>query len=122
MPAGLFSIELADDHGNSSFTGGGVDWSGLKENENYSLVNVCYKGHGGFTSLAVSYFSGFVLDVLGLDTTELGVFLLFGCEMSPTLNMGTTCELLSSRNEALDFIFNNKMAAWSQAGKGGAVT
>lgn len=85
-------------------------------------MNVCYKGHGGFTSLAGRYFSGLVLDVLGLDTTELGMLLLFGCEMSPMLNMGTTCELLSPRNEALDFIFNNKMAAWGQAGKGGGVT
>lgn len=68
-----------------------MEW--IERNENNSSMNVCYKGHRGFTSLAASYFSGSIF--LDLFQRNLGM-LLFGCGMTLMRKMETICGLLSS--------------------------
>lgn len=66
------------------------------------------KGRKRFTSLAASYFSGLALDLCVLVTTEPGGAYLWLLDTSKAKNGGNTCELLSSKNEFLGFIFNNR--------------
>lgn len=78
--------------------------------------------HRSFTSLSARYFSILAFDPLGLTTTEPRM-LVFGCETSPGLKMGTTYVSFSVQKVTLLalFLITEMAGVWDALGCPGRV-